>query len=77
LRKRTLLLGITLFFGVLSTTAVREMCVDCRAQGRPTEGGGCVPAEGGGVLLAAGRQCEIEMGGVRVPLPAWAQAMIK
>jgi hypothetical protein len=67
-------LVLLLLPGLLS--GVREMR-DCRAQCVPAAGGGCVPAGGGGVLVAAGQQCAIEIGDVRVPLPAWAQAIIK
>jgi hypothetical protein len=64
------------FLGLMSLAAVREMKVECQAVGLTGRGG--APLVGrGGALLTAGEQCQLVMGDVRVPLPAWAQAIIK
>ncbi len=62
------------FLGLMSLAAVREMKVECQAV-LLTGGGGFLT--GGGALLTDGEQCQLVMGDVRVPLPAWAQAIIK
>jgi hypothetical protein len=55
------------FLGLMSLAAVREMKVECQA----------VLLTGGGALLTGGEQCQLAMSDVRIPLPAWAQAIIK
>ena len=55
------------FLGLMSLAAVREMKVECQT----------VLLTGGGALLTGGERCQLVMGDARVPLPAWAQAIIK
>jgi hypothetical protein len=62
------------FLGLMSLAAVREMKVECQAV--LLTGGGAF-LTGGGALLTGGEQCQFVMGDVRIPLPAWAQAIIK
>ena len=63
------------FLGLMSLAAVREMKVECQAV--LLTGGGGILTGRGGALLTGGEQCQLVMGDVRVPLPAWAQAIIK
>ena len=67
--------ALALFLGLLSFVAVREMRVDCYLM---LNGGGYLLLNGGGrILLNGSPQCDLVMGDVRVPLPAWAHAIIK
>jgi len=64
------------FLGLMSLAAVPEMKVECQAVGLTGRDG--APLIGrDGALLTDGEQCQLVMGDVRVPLPAWAQAIIK
>lgn len=73
-----IILALALFLGLLSFVAVREMRVDCRSQYLMLNGGGYLLLNGGGrILLNGSPQCDLVMGDVRVPLPAWAHAIIK
>jgi hypothetical protein len=70
-------LALALFLGLMSFVAVLEMHVDCRSQSLTLNGGGNLLLNGGGrILLNASSQCDLVMGDVRIPLPAWAQAII-
>jgi hypothetical protein len=69
-------LGLALFLGAFA--AVREMRVDCPSRYLMLNGGGYLMLNGGGrILLNGSSQCDLVMGDVRVPLPAWVQAIIK
>jgi len=66
--------------GALSLAAVREMRIECRVEQDclGVDSNTCL-AVAPGVFLATGtetRQCEIVLGNIRLPLPAWAQAII-
>jgi hypothetical protein len=79
LKRLLIALTLALLFGLLSLAAVRETRVECRNQYLMLQGGGYLLLTGGSgrILLAGGRQqCQLVMGDVRVPLPAWAQAVI-
>jgi hypothetical protein len=72
---------LALFFGVLLLTAVREMRIECRSQDQHLilESGGYLLLNDGGRLRLheKRRQCEIDIGNIRVPLPAWVRALIE
>jgi hypothetical protein len=64
-----------LFFG-LSFAAVREMRVDCRDQVLGLNRGGALGLNADGAVPLNSQQCELDLGDVRVPLPAWALGIV-
>ncbi len=64
-----------LFLG-LSFAAVREMRVDCRNQALGLYSGGALGLNAGGAFGLNSRQCQLDLGDVRVPLPAWVQGIV-
>jgi hypothetical protein len=72
-RRRSLLLLVLVFLGLISLAAVVPAKIDCRDE---LLTGGGAPLTGGGALLTTGRQqCRLVLGEFAVALPAWAQAM--
>lgn len=75
-RKWAALFLFVLFLGLVSLAAVGETTIACRSEPQylTLQGGGYLLLQGGGRLQLYGdrQQCELDMAGVRVPLPAWA-----
>ncbi len=66
-----------MFLGLVSQAAVATLQVDCRDE-LLTGNGAVLTADDGKTLLTTGRQqCQLTgPGGLRLPLPAWAQAIM-
>jgi hypothetical protein len=75
--RRTLLLLVLLFLGVISLAALAPVKIDCRDELLTADDGKTL-LTGGGALLTTGRQqCRLVLGELAVALPAWAQAMAR
>ena len=75
-RRAWVVLALALFLGLLSLAAVRVTRIDCRDVYLTGDDGRFLTSDAGTPLTADQQQCQLDLGEIRVPLPAWAQAII-
>jgi hypothetical protein len=76
-RRRWITLVVVAFFGLLSLAAVLTMRVECRNDYLLAESGGYLLYESGERIALHSKQCRVVVGRLRLPLPAWTQAIVK
>ena len=67
------------FLGLISLAAIQAMTVECQDESLTADDGiTLLTANDGVTLLTTGRQqCQLVVGGGRVPLPVWAQPIME